>query len=63
MPAWPELERRLGESPLGDRPQPRDKPGWQVDPGRYELHIGRSATDIAHVVQLAIAGSPFSSGT
>ena len=25
-------------------------PGWAVDPGTYELHIGRSSVDLPHVV-------------
>jgi beta-glucosidase len=29
---------------------PRDEPGWHVDPGTYELHMGRSSADIRHVV-------------
>lgn len=26
--------------------------GWQVDPGTYELHVGRSSADVAHVVSV-----------
>ena len=29
-------------------------PGWRVDPGRYELHLGRSSADIAHVVSVEV---------
>jgi beta-glucosidase len=29
-------------------------PGWQVDPGRYELHIGRSSAAIDHVLAVEI---------
>jgi hypothetical protein len=29
-------------------------PGWRVDPGRYELQVGRSSADIAHVVPIDI---------
>ena len=25
---------------------------WRVDPGTYELHLGRSSADIAHVVSV-----------
>jgi hypothetical protein len=25
-----------------------------VDPGRYELHVGRSSADVAHVVPLEV---------
>ena len=27
-------------------------PGWRVDPGTYELHVGRSSVDVAHVVSV-----------
>jgi hypothetical protein len=26
-----------------------------VDPGDYDLHVGRSATDIAHVVTVTVS--------
>jgi beta-glucosidase len=33
--------------------------GWAVDAGRHELHVGRSATDIAHVVPVTVTdGGP-----
>jgi beta-glucosidase len=28
------------------------EPGWRADPGRYELHVGRSSADVAHVVSV-----------
>jgi beta-glucosidase len=28
------------------------EPGWRVDPGTYELHVGRSSADVAHVVSV-----------
>jgi beta-glucosidase len=28
--------------------------GWVVEPGRYEVHIGRSSADIAHVVSIDV---------
>jgi beta-glucosidase len=53
------LSRRLAEQhPL--RPGSRERrtdPSWLVDAGDYELHIGRSSDDIAHVVPLTVAGS------
>jgi beta-glucosidase len=30
----------------------RGEPGWRVDPGTYELHVGRSSADVAHVVSV-----------
>ncbi len=29
-------------------------PGWRVDPGTYDLHVGRSSTDIAHVAEVSV---------
>ena len=28
--------------------------GWRVDPGRYELHVGPSSADIAHVTAIDV---------
>jgi beta-glucosidase len=30
----------------------RAEPGWRVDRGTYELHVGRSSADVAHVVSV-----------
>jgi hypothetical protein len=38
----------------GAHPVPPRMPGWQVDPGRYELHIGRSSAAIDHVLAVDI---------
>jgi beta-glucosidase len=35
---------------------PARTPGWQVDPGRYELHVGRSSAAIDHVLPVEITG-------
>jgi beta-glucosidase len=32
----------------------RREPGWQVDPGAYRLHVGRSSVDLAHVVDVEL---------
>ncbi len=42
----------LGGGP--SRWRPRAEAGWAVDPGDYELHVGRSAADIAHVVRVTV---------
>ena len=34
----------------------RSQPGWYVDPGTYQLGIGRSSADIAHVVEVEVVG-------
>jgi beta-glucosidase len=33
----------------------RSEPGWYVDAGHYDLHIGRASDDIAHVVPVTVA--------
>ena len=33
-------------------------PGWRIDPGRYELHLGRSATEIHRVLAVEVATVP-----
>jgi beta-glucosidase len=58
-PEWPELAPRLAASfpfpPYSN--DPKSSPGWRVDPGRYELRIGRSSLDIAHSVVITVAGT------
>ena len=52
-----EMKARLrGMFDVGET-QERREPGWQVDPGRYDLLIGRSAADIAHRVEVQIPAS------
>ncbi len=31
------------------------RPGWVIDSGRYQLRLGRSSADIAHVVEVTVA--------
>ena len=56
-PDWAAIQARLaGLVPVpaergGER---RTDPGWYVDAGRYELHIGRSSHDIAHIVPITV---------
>ncbi|MEA2312173.1 MAG: beta-glucosidase [Solirubrobacteraceae bacterium] len=53
---WPELARRAAASPLvRDDAERRTQPGWRVEPGRYELHIGRSSADVVHVATVDVA--------
>ena len=35
---------------------PARTPGWRMDPGRYELHVGRSSAAIDHVLPVEITG-------
>ena len=30
------------------------EPGWRVDAGTYQLHLGRSSADIAHVLDVEV---------
>jgi len=55
-PERPMLRERLAGSPmmhLEDRPA---RGAWVVDPGTYELHVGRSSADVAHVAAVEVAG-------
>jgi beta-glucosidase len=42
----------LGGGP--SRWRPPDEAGWHVEPGEYQLHVGRSADDITHVVPVTV---------
>jgi beta-glucosidase len=54
QPDWDELVTRFaafeGQFPV----RPRRSPGWQVDPGRYEVLIGRSSADIVARVAIEV---------
>ncbi|HEX7133163.1 MAG TPA: glycoside hydrolase family 3 C-terminal domain-containing protein, partial [Iamia sp.] len=45
---------RLPLKPPGAVAEPRS-PGWRVEPGAYELRIGRSSAEIAHTVPVVVA--------
>ena len=51
-PGDPGHSERLSRVPVaaGQGSGPRDEPGWHVDPGTYELHMGRSSADTRHMV-------------
>ena len=53
QPDWEEVSARAGAM-FGQAAQERRSPGWQVDPGRYQLLIGRSSQDLAATVDLEI---------
>ena len=48
------LERQVAQAPFMPRPEPVGERGWVIDAGRYDIHVGRSTTDIAHVVSLDV---------
>jgi beta-glucosidase len=54
---WDETSSRAGQIALmAGGQQERRAPGWQVDPGRYDLLVGRSSLDVAHSVPIEITG-------
>ena len=58
---WLSLLPRMPKSVFHHGPVPpslhRSEPGWYVDSGTYELRIGRSSADIAHVVEILVTGT------
>ncbi len=48
------LRARIAATPFEDPAATAPAPGWRVDPGRYELHVGRSSADVAHVVPVVV---------
>ena len=54
-PTRAELAARMSSSPLASRMSADvTEPGWRVDAGEYALHVGRSSSDIAHVVTVEV---------
>ena len=37
-------------------PPPAPDPGWNIEPGLYDLHVGRSSADIANVTTVEVHG-------
>jgi beta-glucosidase len=58
--AWPELANRRANptAHVHDSLLHRGQAGWYVDGGTYQLHVGRSSEDIAHVADVAVDGGP-----
>jgi beta-glucosidase len=59
-PDLDELVQRLRREVFWTRPPRRvGERGWIIDPGPYEIHVGRSSADIAHVIRVAVpSGGP-----
>jgi beta-glucosidase len=36
----------------------RQKAGWYIDPGTYQLQVGRSSADIVHALEIEVVGGP-----
>ncbi|MGH8564885.1 MAG: beta-glucosidase H [Gammaproteobacteria bacterium] len=65
-PDWAAIQARLAGSvpvPAGRGGERRTEPGWYVDAGRYELHIGRSSHDVAHTVPITVEADRYAAGT
>jgi beta-glucosidase len=48
QPDWEEVSAKAGAM-FGQATEERRAPGWQVDPGRYQVLVGRSSQDLAAV--------------
>ena len=57
---WASLRARVPTTVFHHGPLPaslhRSEPGWYVDSGAYQVRIGRSSADIAHVIEIAVTG-------
>lgn len=53
-----DLARRSAAVPLAGARGPTPEPGWRVDPGVYDLHLGRSSADIVQVVPVEVVSPP-----
>jgi beta-glucosidase len=45
---------RTGPPIPSAEPGPAPDPGWRIDSGAYDLHIGRSSAAIAHVTTMEV---------
>jgi hypothetical protein len=56
---WPELlDRNEGtDRDASAAALHRPEAGWYVDPGVYEIHVGRSSADISGRVEVDVEGS------
>jgi beta-glucosidase len=50
------IAARAAALPMRRPSGPASTPGWRMDPGRYELHVGRSSAAIDHVLPVEITG-------
>ncbi len=54
LPERDELAVRATAVPMAGARGEARPPGWRVDPGRYELHLGTSSAAIAHVAAVEV---------
>jgi beta-glucosidase len=58
MPDRAEVAGRASAVPMAGGRGTASAPGWRVDAGRHDLHIGTSSAAIAHVVPVEVAAAP-----
>ena len=51
---WADLAARQPVWMRHGEDQRRRAPGWYLDEGHYEIHVGRSSADVAHVISVAV---------
>ena len=54
MPDRAEVAARASAVPMAGARGAAPDPGWRVDPGRHELHVGTSSAAIAHVLPVEV---------
>lgn len=54
MPDRSEVAARASAVPMAGARAAAPTPGWRVDPGHHDLHVGTSSAAIAHVVPLEV---------
>jgi beta-glucosidase len=57
MPDRGEVAARASAVPMAGGRGTAAEPGWRVDPGRYDLHVGTSSAAIDHVLPVAVGVS------
>ena len=56
LPDGDAIAARAAALPMRRPSGPASTPGWRMDPGQYELHVGRSSAAIDHVLPVEITG-------
>ena len=56
--AWLDLSdrRNIPVAYVHDAPVHRGRAGWYVEGGTYQLYVGRSSADIAHILDVEVVG-------
>ena len=56
--AWPSIVERLrSRAPDSSYGLHRSEAGWYIDPGTYEVQVGRSCADICERLEIEVRGS------